>query len=107
MFQLLFLTDHSPIMLSFSNKFEETKGKGLWKHNNSLWENSTHMNSMKKLISPLKNLKNENINDGCNVWEYVKYEIRFSKNQLLVLAKLNLQYYKPNLKYENLLQKKC
>ena len=36
---------------------------------------------MKKHISTLKNLKNENIIDEQSVWEYLKYEIRkFSKN---------------------------
>ena len=31
---------------------------------------------MKKHISTLKNLKNENIIDEQSVWEYLKYEIR-------------------------------
>ena len=68
-------------MFSLFSKFEGKRGKGLWKHNNSLCEKSTYINSMKKhILSILENLKNENITDEQSVWEYLKYEIRkFSK----------------------------
>ena len=46
-----FWTDHSPIMFSLFNKSEGTRGKGLWKHNNSLCEKSTYINRMKKHLS--------------------------------------------------------
>ena len=36
---------------------------------------------MKKHISTLKNLKNENIIDEQSVWEYLKYEIRKFSNK--------------------------
>ena len=77
-----FSTDRSPIMFSLFSKSEGTRGKGLWKHNNSLCEKSTYINGMKKhVICTLENLKNENITDERNAWEYLKYEIRkFSKN---------------------------
>ena len=76
-----FSTDHSPIMFSLFSKSEGKRGKGLWKHNNSLCEKSAYINSMKKHISTLENLKNENITDEQNVWKYLKYKIRkFSKN---------------------------
>ena len=81
MLQLIFRLIIHQLIFCVSSKSGKVRGKGSWKHNSPLRENSTYMNSMKKRISPLKNLKNENIiNDGCNVWEYVKYEIRFSKN---------------------------
>ena len=66
-------------MFSLFSKSEGKGGNGLWKHN-SLCEKSTYINSMKKHISTLENLKNENITDEQSVWEYLKYEIRkFSK----------------------------
>ena len=59
-----FLTDHSPIMFSLFSKSGGMRGKGLWKHNNSLYEKSTYINSMKKhVISTSENLKNESITD--------------------------------------------
>ena len=67
-----FATGHSPLMFSLFSKSEGNRGKGLWKGNNSLCENT---------ISPLENLKNENITHEQSVWEYLKYEIRkLSKN---------------------------
>ena len=54
-------------MFSRSCKSEGNRGKGLWKRNNSLCENTT---------SPSKNLNNENITHEQSVWEYSKYEIR-------------------------------
>ena len=68
-------------MFSVFSKSEGTRGKGLWKHNNSLCEKSTYTNSMKKhIISTLASLKNENITDEQSVCEYLKNDIRkFSK----------------------------
>ena len=67
-------------MFSLFSKSEGTRGKGLWKHNNSLCEKSTYINSMKKHItSTLENLKNENITDEQSVWEYLKYKKKISK----------------------------
>ena len=75
-----FSTDHLPIIFSLFIKSEGTRGKGLWKHNNSLCEKSTYINSMKKHItSTLENLKNENITDEQSVWEYLKYKKKISK----------------------------
>ena len=54
-------------MFSRSCKSEGNRGKGLWKRNNSLCENTT---------SPSKNLNNENITHEQSVWECSKYEIR-------------------------------
>ena len=48
----VFLTDHSPMFSRFS-KSQETRSKGLWKHNNSLCEKNTYINSMKKHIISL------------------------------------------------------
>ena len=77
-----FSTEHSLIMFSLFSKSEGTRSKCLWKHNNSLCEKITCINSMKKdVISTLENLKNENITDGHSMLEYLKYEIiKSSKN---------------------------
>ena len=76
-----FSTDHSPKMFFPFNKSEGMRGKGLWKHNNSLCEKSTCINSMKKHIKSTSEIfKNEDIIDEQSVWEYLKYKIRkFSK----------------------------
>ena len=59
-----FSNDHSAIIFSLFSKSEGTRSKGLWKHNNSLYEKSTYINSMKKhVISTSENLKNESITD--------------------------------------------
>ena len=42
------LTNHSPITFSHFSKSEGTRCKSLWRHNNSLCENSAYINSMKK-----------------------------------------------------------
>ena len=75
-------TGYSPIMFSLFSKSEGTRSKCLWKHNNSLCEKSTCINSMKKdVISTLENFKNENNTDEHSMLEYLKYEItKSSKN---------------------------
>ena len=61
-----FFNDHALIFSCFS-KSEGRRGKGLWKHNNSLCEKRTYINSIKKHISTLENCKNENITDEQSV----------------------------------------
>ena len=69
-----FSTDHSPIFITLSKLNEFTKGKGLWKFNNSLISN---VKKMKNHISDILNFpNNENIKDDQVIWEYLKYEIR-------------------------------
>ena len=72
-----FSTDHSPIFITLSKLDEFTKGKGLWKFNNSLISNEENVEKMKNHISDILNfLNNENIKDDQVIWEYLKYEIR-------------------------------
>ena len=72
-----FSTDHSPIFITLSKLNEFTKGKGLWKFNNSLISNEDYVEKMKNQISDILNfLNNENIKDDQVIWEYLKYEIR-------------------------------
>ena len=68
-------TDHSPIFITLSKLNEFTKGKGLWKFNNSLISNEDE--KMKNHTYDILNfLNNENIKDDQVIWEYLKYEIR-------------------------------
>ena len=73
MLQLIFRLIIHQLIFCVSSKSGKVRGKGSWKHNSSLRENSTYMNSMKKnIISSLENLKNENITDDQNVQEYLQ-----------------------------------
>ena len=64
-------------MFSLSSKSEGTRGKGLRKHNNSLFENSTYISSMgNHIIYTLEKSQNNNITDEQSMWEYLKYETR-------------------------------
>ena len=74
-----FSTDHSPIFILLSKLNEFTKGKGLWKFNNSLISNEDYVEKMKNHISDILNfLNNENIKDDQVIWEYLKYEVHYS-----------------------------
>ena len=65
---------------------EFTKGKGLWKFNNSLISNEDCVEKMKNHIYDILNfLNNENMKDDQVIWEYLKYEIK----------KFTIQYSKP------------
>ena len=44
-----FSTDHSPMMFSVFSKSEGKRGKDLWKHNNSLCEESLYIDSIKNI----------------------------------------------------------
>ena len=72
-----FSTDHSPIIITLSKLNEFTKGKGLWKFNNSLISNEHYVEKMKNHIYDILNfLNNKNSKDDQVIWEYLKYEIR-------------------------------
>ena len=72
-----FSTDHSPTFITLSKLNEFTKGKGLWKFNNSLISNENYVEKMKNHVSDILNfLNNENIKDDQVIWEYLNYEIR-------------------------------
>ena len=81
-----FSTDHSPTFNSLSKSNEITKGKDLWKFNNSLISNEDYVKKKMKIhISDILNfLHKENIVDDQVISEYLKYEIR----------KLTIQYSK-------------
>ena len=72
-----FCTDHSPILFSLQLKDMPTRGKGLWKFNNSLVSSDEYVEKMKIQISEtLHMLDQDKINDKHLRWEFLKYEIR-------------------------------
>ena len=96
------VSNHSPIIFSFSKNSERPRGNSLWKFNNSLCSNIDYTTKLKnhlKLIQ--KTVLKENITDGQIIWEYIKYVIRkfsinFSKqyakdkrNKTFILEKKN------------------
>ena len=71
------LSDHPPITFSCFKNEESTRGRGLWKFNNSLIENEEYVLQMKKFIlDTLNELFTENILHDQVKWEYLKYNIR-------------------------------
>ena len=83
------LTDHSPIIFSFCKNEESSRGRGLWKFNNSLTENEKYVHQIKKFISDtLNKLFNENVLDDQVRWGCLKCNIRkYTNNFSKKLAK--------------------
>lgn len=67
-------SDHSPILLSIKT-FENKKGPGHWKLNNTFLEDETYIKLIKDLIKEVYNEENQ-IEDKQVCWEYLKYKIR-------------------------------
>ena len=71
-----FSTDHSPIIITLSKLNEFTKGKGLWKFNNSLISNEHYVEKMKNYIYDILNfLNNKNSKDD----QVIQYSKRLAK----------------------------
>ena len=72
-----FLSDHSPILISYSPYSDIEKSAGFWKFNNSLLFNENYTVSLKKLISDTKiKFNSYDFADSQFKWEFLKYEIR-------------------------------
>ena len=70
-------TDHSPVLISISEKSELIKGPGLWKFNNSLVSDQNYVLQLKCHIAKLlAELDNDESFDDQTKWEFLKYEIR-------------------------------
>ena len=70
-------SDHSPIFFSLDKKIDASRGRGLWKFNNSLTSNCIYIEKMKThIVDTLNLLDNENILDQNVRWDFLKYEIR-------------------------------
>ena len=70
-------SDHSPLFCSFLNLSNISRGRCLWKFNNSLISNSNFVNEMKALIQKvIFSLENETYLTDRIKWELLKYEIR-------------------------------
>ena len=72
-------TDHSPLFCSFLNLTNNSRGRGLWKFNNSLISNTNFVNEMKTLSYFQKvifGFENDTYLTDQVKWELLKYEIR-------------------------------
>ena len=70
-------TDHSPLFCSFLNLTNISKGRGLWKFNNSLISNANFVDGMKTLIQKvIFGFENDTYLTDQVKWELLKYEIR-------------------------------
>ena len=69
-----FLSDHSPVFISYNEMRNIPIGPGFWKFNSSLLNNETFKINLRGFI---KNTKSKlNFNDTQLNWELLKYEIR-------------------------------
>ena len=69
--------DHSPLFCSFLKLSNISRGRGLWKFNNSLISNSNFVNGMKNLVQKvIFSLENDTYLADQVKWELLKYEIR-------------------------------
>ena len=82
-------SDHSPILFSLVSTEPASKGKGLWKFNNSLLLNEEFVTKMRNYINlKINEMNHENINDDQIRWEFLKYEVKkFSGKFSKILAK--------------------
>ena len=91
-----FCTDHSPIFFSLQLKDMPTRGKCLWKFNNSLTSNDDYVKKMKNQIyETLRMLDQDKITDKHPRWEFLKYEFRkftinFSKKLFIEEIKIEI-----------------
>ena len=70
-------TDHSPLFCSFLNLTNISRGRGLWKFNNSLISNTNFVDEMKTLIQKvIFGFENDTYLTDQVKWELLKYEIR-------------------------------
>ena len=82
-------SDHSPIFFSLVSTKPASKGKGLWKFNNSLLLNEEFVTKMRNYIHlKINEMNHENINDNQIQWEFLKYKVKkFSRKFSKTLAK--------------------
>ena len=70
-------TDHSPLFCSFLNLTNISRGRGLWKFNNSLISNTNFVDEMKTLIQKvIFGFENDTYLTDQVKWELLKYKIR-------------------------------
>ena len=82
-------SDYSPIFFSLVRTEPASKGKGLWKVNNSPLSNEEFVTKMRDYIHlKINEMNHENINDDQIRWEFLKYEVKkFSGKFSKILAK--------------------
>ena len=68
-------SDHSPILISFSQEKQHSKSFGFWKFNNLLLSDNIFKEKLKQHIQNIES-DNELSNDPQIKWEFLKYQIR-------------------------------
>ena len=69
--------DHSPIFFSLSKNTDISRGKGLWKFNNSLCHKPNFITELNNYLKVICNkMSAEQITDEQLCLEYIKYDIR-------------------------------
>ena len=95
-----FHSDHSLLMMNLCDSNEQNIGKGFWKFNSSLLNDTEYVNNIKLLIAECKE-KYMDIADKRITWELVKMEIRSftipfcvkkKRDSLKLEASLNKRY---------------
>ena len=69
-----FLSDHSPMFLSLNRSADHTRGRGVWKFNNSLLQDDNFNTEMVHTIN--RTLAESSSANPHLQWEFLKYEIR-------------------------------
>ena len=66
-------TDHLPIFFSLSENIDVSRGKGLWKFNNSLYHKPDFVTELKNYLKVICNrMSSEQKTDEQLCWEYIK-----------------------------------
>ena len=100
------LTDHSPVLFSFSKGNECLRGKGFWKYNSSLIKDQNYITEIKKL-SRILCTANESLYNCQLKWELLKYEFQKSIiNYMKEIAKVKRQQ-RTNLEDQLKILNKC
>ena len=81
-------SDHLPVKLTLHSQSIETRGRGYWKFNRSLLENSQFACDLKSKMNEIVSSFNE-FDDARVTWEYSKFKMmEFSSNESIKIAKL-------------------
>ena len=99
-------TDHSGIILDLVFNYNNERGRGYWKFNNSLLKDQCYIKIVKDTISEVKQTYTTNKNKGNTDAEQIKFNINdqlFLKT-LLLMIQIELCML-PNLEYLRPLQK--
>ena len=92
-------TDHSGVILKL-DFFEQSRGKGFWKFNNSLLKNKEYSKIVKNTINEVLSLHFKETNNNNNNNNNIDYENKeFTINDQLLLETILMMIRKETIKY--------